>query len=105
MQSGTYSVFDNARTNLAQDTLRGLTEVVGCGAHAGPVYRPNERPHIERFFGTLTSVLAHRLPGTSGSGQRSTPEKELNAGASAVVRLNELIELIAVAIALQRPSL
>lgn len=52
--------FDNARANLAEDTLRVLTEVVGCGAHAGPAYRPNERPHIERFFGTLASVLAHR---------------------------------------------
>jgi transposase InsO family protein len=48
--------FDNAKANLAEDTLRALTDIVGCGAHAGPAYRPNERPHIERFFGTLASV-------------------------------------------------
>lgn len=93
--------FDNARANLAQDTLRVLTEIVGCGAHAGPAYRPNERPHIERFFGTLASVLAHRLPGTTGTGA-SDPRRrieELNAGALAVVRLDELMELTAVAIA------
>jgi hypothetical protein len=86
-------------TNLVQDTLRVLTEVVRCGAPAGPVYRPNEQPHIELFFGTLASFLAHCLPGTTGTGQRSTPEKELNTGASAVVRLDELIEPMAVAIA------
>ncbi len=78
--------FDNARANLAQDTLRVLTEVVGCGAHAGPAYRPNERPHIERFFGTLASVLAHRLPGTTGTGAGDPRRRieELDAGAPAV---------------------
>lgn len=93
--------FDNARANLAHDTLRVLTEVVGCGAQAGPLHRPNERPHIERFFGTLASVLAHRLPGTTGIGV-SDPRRrieELGAGAPAIVRLDELMELTAVAIA------
>jgi len=93
--------FDNARANLAEDTLRVLTEVVGCGAHAGPAYRPNERPHIERFFGTLASVLAHRLPGTTGAsaGDPRRHIAEMSAGAPAVVRLDELMELTAVAIA------
>ena len=93
--------FDNARANLAEDTLRVLTEVVGCGAHAGPAYRPNERPHIERFFGTLASVLAHRLPGTTGA-SASDPRRriaEMSANAPALVRLVELMELTAVAIA------
>lgn len=93
--------FDNARANLAVDTLHLLTEVVGCGAHAGPAYRPNERPHIERFFGTLASVLAHRLPGTTGS-RSGDPRRriaEMSAKAPAVVRLDELMELTAVAIA------
>ena len=93
--------FDNARANLAADTLRVLTEVVGCGAHAGPAYRPNERPHIERFFGTLASVLAHRLPGTTG-GSTSDPRRriaEISASPAAVVRLDEMMELTAVAIA------
>ena len=93
--------FDNARANLAEDTLRVLTEVVGCGAHAGPAYRPNERPHIERFFGTLASVLAHRLPGTTGA-SASDPRRhiaEMSANAAALVRLDELMELTAVAIA------
>ncbi|MBY0240644.1 MAG: Mu transposase C-terminal domain-containing protein, partial [Burkholderiaceae bacterium] len=93
--------FDNAKANLAADTLRVLTEIVGCGAHAGPAYRPNERPHIERFFGTLASVLSHRLPGTAGA-DASDPRRriaELMATSAAVVRLDELMELTAVAIA------
>lgn len=93
--------FDNAQANLAEDTLRVLTEIVGCGAHAGPAYRPNERPHIERFFGTLASVLSHRLPGTTGAGAADPRRRiaELTATAPAVVRLDELMELTAVAIA------
>lgn len=93
--------FDNAKANLAEDTLRVLTDIVGCGVHAGPAYRPNERPHIERFFGTLASVLAHRLPGTTGTGP-ADPRRhlaELTATAPAVVRLDELMELTAVAVA------
>lgn len=93
--------FDNAKANLAADTLRVLTEIVGCGAHAGPAYRPNERPHIESFFGILASVLSHRLPGTTGAGA-SDPRRriaELTATSAAVVRLDELMELTAVAIA------
>lgn len=92
--------FDNAKANLAEDTLRVLTDIVGCGVHAGPAYRPNERPHIERFFGTLASVLAHRLPGTTGTGP-ADPRRhlaELTGTAPAVVRLDELMELTAVAI-------
>ena len=93
--------FDNAQANLAEDTLRVLTEIVGCGAHAGPAYRPNERPHIERFFGTLASVLSHRLPGSTGAGVADPRRRiaELTAAAPAVVRLDELMELTAVAIA------
>lgn len=94
--------FDNALSNLAHDTLRVMTEVVvGCAAQAGPLHRPNERPHIERFFGTLASALAHRLPSTNGTGV-SDPRrriKELGAGAPAIVRLDELMELTAVTIA------
>ena len=93
--------FDNARANLAEDTLRVLTEFVGCGAHAGPAYRPNQRPHIERFFGTFASVLSHRLPGTTGTGADDPRRRiaELTANSAAVVRLDELMELTAVSIA------
>jgi putative transposase len=93
--------FDNARANLAEDTLRLLTEIVGCGAHAGPAYRPNERPHIERFFNTLGTVLTHRLPGTTGVGSGDVRRHliELTAKTSALVHLDELRELTAVAIA------
>lgn len=93
--------FDDARANLAHDTVRVLTEIVGCGAHAGPAYRPNERPHIERFFGTFASVLARRLPGTTGAGANDPRRRmaQLMGGAAAAIRLNELMELTAVAIA------
>lgn len=34
---------DNAKANLAQETLSALCEFVGCFADAGPAYSPDER--------------------------------------------------------------
>ena len=59
---------DNAKANLAQDTLHALCEFIGCFVDAGPVYTPDDRPYIERFFGTVASTLSSRLPGYTGHG-------------------------------------
>ena len=53
---------DNAKANLANETLTALCEFVGCLADAGPKYSPDNRPYIERFFGTIASCLSSRLP-------------------------------------------
>jgi putative transposase len=58
---------DNAKANLANETLTALCEFVGCVADAGGKYSPDEWPYIERFFGTITSYLSSRLPGYTGS--------------------------------------
>ena len=47
---------DNAKANLANETLTALCEFVGCLADAGPRYSPDERPYIERFFGTMQAA-------------------------------------------------
>ena len=51
---------DNAKANLAHDTLTALCEFVGCFADAGPPHHPDDRPYIERFFGNrrIYPVLA-----------------------------------------------
>lgn len=56
---------DDAKANLANETMTVLCEFVGCATDAGPMYAPNERPYIERFFGTIASCLSSRLPGSS----------------------------------------
>jgi hypothetical protein len=61
---------DNAKANLTDETLTALCEFVGCLADAGPMYSPDERPYIERFFGTIASRLCSRLPGYTGSQPR-----------------------------------
>ncbi|WP_438397099.1 integrase [Caballeronia sp. DA-9] len=58
---------DNAKANLANETLSALCEFVGCCVDAGPKYSPDERPYIERFFGTIASRLSSRMPGYTGS--------------------------------------
>jgi len=92
---------DNAKANLASDTLAALCEFVGCSVDAGPYYSPDERPYIERFFGTIASRLSSRLPGYTGSHPRdlrralADPKGNLRL----YVSLDELEELIEYAIA------
>lgn len=59
--------FDNAKANLAYDTLERLCEVVGCWTDAGPPGEPNKRPFIEQFFRVIAEHFAHRVVGTTGS--------------------------------------
>ncbi|MGU8077124.1 integrase [Burkholderia pyrrocinia] len=92
---------DNAKANLATGTLTALCEFVGCGVDAGPQYSPDERPYIERFFGTIASRLSSRLPGYTGSHPRdlrralADPKGNLRL----YVSLDELEDLVEHAIA------
>ena len=69
-------------------------------ADAGPKYSPDERPYIERFFGTIASRLSSRLPGYTGSHPRdlrralADPKGDLRL----YVSLDELGELVEYAI-------
>jgi transposase InsO family protein len=92
---------DNAKANLANETLTALCEFIGCVADAGPKYSPDERPYVERFFGTIASRLSSRLPGYTGSHPRdlrralADPKGDLRL----YVSLDELEELVEYAIA------
>ncbi len=92
---------DNAKANLASDTLALLCTVVGCVAEAGPVASPTERPFVERFFGTMTKTLSHRLPGTTGSHPDDIRRRLTNpkGNESLAVSFDELVELVEVTIA------
>ncbi|MGF6789746.1 integrase [Paraburkholderia sp. 35.1] len=92
---------DNAKANLASETLAALCEFVGCVVTAGPKHSPDERPYVERFFGTIASRLSSRLPGYTGSHPRdlrralADPKGNLRL----YVSLDELDELMAYSIA------
>lgn len=55
---------DNARAHLAATSLDVVCEALGCAADFGPAYQPDDRPFIERFFGTVAATLSRRLPGS-----------------------------------------
>jgi transposase InsO family protein len=61
---------DNAKANLAADVQYALADFVGCLIDAGPAHSPDDRPYIERFFGTVASSLSSRLPGYTGTNAR-----------------------------------
>jgi hypothetical protein len=91
---------DNAKANLAEDVRHALADFIGCFIDAGPARSPDDRPYIERFFGTIASSLSSRLPGYTGSNLRdvrralSDPKSNLRLSAS----LDELEELLEAAI-------
>jgi putative transposase len=92
---------DNDTANLAEDTLDTLCELVGCHIDAGPPYHPDARPYIERFFGTLTRHLSHRLPGTTGGGPQDLRRRLGDAKGSLrlLLTLGELEDMMEFAIA------
>jgi transposase InsO family protein len=61
---------DNAKANLAEDVQYALANFIGCLIDAGPAHSPDDRPYIERFFGTVASSLSSRLPGYTGTNAR-----------------------------------
>lgn len=91
---------DNARAHLATTSLDVLCETIGCTADFGPAYQPDDRPFIERFFGTVTQTLSRRLPGAlpGAQGARASvarlrdPKGQLRL----LVTVHELDELLAV---------
>jgi putative transposase len=90
--------FDNARAHLAADSLDVACELLGCTVDVGPAYDPNDRPFIERFFGTVAVRLIHRLPGTTGSSSDDILRKlrDVRGDLRLIVSLDELKELLAV---------
>jgi putative transposase len=47
-----------------------LAGFIRCAVDAGSIHYPNDRPYIERFFGTIGSRQSSRLPGYTGSSPR-----------------------------------
>jgi putative transposase len=92
---------DNAKANLANETLSALCEFVGCCVDAGPRHSPDERPYIERFFGTVHTRLSSRLPGYTGSHPRDLRRalSDPKGGLRLYVSFDELEELIEYSIA------
>lgn len=91
---------DNARAHLATTSLDVLCDTLGCTADFGPAYEPDDRPFIERFFGTLCSTLSHRLPGALPARKHQTQEKTIarrqrkDASLQMIVTSEELKELL-----------
>ena len=89
---------DNARAHLATTSLDVVCEALGCVADFGPAYEPDDRPFIERFFGTLTNTLSRRLPGGIPANPATTSKRKRKLDGTRelqfVVTAQELEELL-----------
>ena len=91
---------DNARAHLATTSLDVLCDTLGCTADFGPAYEPDDRPFIERFFGTLTATLSRRLPGALLPRKRQAQEQAIarrrpkESSLQMIVTSQELQELL-----------
>jgi transposase InsO family protein len=91
---------DNAKANLADDVRYALADFIGCFIDAGPAHSPDDRPYIERFFGSIASTLSSRLPGYTGTGPRDARRvlADPKGNLRLFVSLDELEELVDAAI-------
>ncbi len=93
---------DNARAHLATSSLDVLCETLGCTADFGPAYQPDDRPFIERYFGTVVQTLSRRLPGSLQAARHPQAAlARLRSPADSLrmlVSADELEEILAVAI-------
>lgn len=54
---------DNARAHLSAAALELMCDTLGAQVDFGPAYEPDDRPFIERYFGTVVQTFSRRLPG------------------------------------------
>ena len=92
---------DNAKANLSEDVRHALAEFIGCFIDAGPTHTPDDRPYIERFFGSIAANLSSRLPGYTGSNARDVRRAlaDPKGNLRLYVALTELEELMEAALA------
>src|SRR3546814_11877051 len=69
---------DGAKIKRSERVESKLEQIVGAKPLLLPRRIPDDRPFIERFFGTLEESGFHRLPNTTGTGpgdiRRKDPE-------------------------------
>jgi putative transposase len=97
---------DNAKANLAEDVRYALAEFMGCFMDAGPAYTPDDRPYIERFFGSIGANLSSRMPGYTGSNARDVRRAlaDPKGNLRLYVSLSEIEELLEAALATYNAS-
>lgn len=97
---------DNAKANLSSDVRHALCEFIGCMVDAGPPHTPDDRPYIERFFGSIASNLSSRLPGYTGTHPKDIRRalSDPKGNARLHVSLAEIQELLAATMAVYNAS-
>ena len=97
---------DNAKANLSNDVRHALGEFIGCMVDAGPPHTPDDRPYIERFFGTIAANLSSRLPGYTGSHPKDIRRalSDTKGNARLHVSLKEIQELLEATMAVYNAS-
>lgn len=97
---------DNAKANLADDVCHALAEFIGCFIDAGPTRAPDDRPYVERFFGSVAANLSSRQPGYTGANARDVrraladPKGDLQL----FVSLDDIEQLLEAALAIYNAS-
>ena len=72
-------MLDNAKSHLADNTIRKIVDDLKSAINFGSVATPETRGIIERFFGSLETRGFHKLPSTTGSNINDLKRKEPEA--------------------------
>ena len=84
---------DNGLSNIAQDVVMNIMDVVGCMVVFGQAGSWWARPNIERFNGILERRTGHRLPNTYASHHKDPQRAKNPVGVSEVldIRAEDLV--------------
>lgn len=85
-------ILDNG-PEFQNTVLQTVSGIYGITLRYASPRSPNQKPHIERFFGTVNTTLTHMMPGTT----RSNPSDrgEYPSGHTAQLRLSEVRDYFA----------
>lgn len=91
---------DGAKINLSERVRVKLQDLVGAKVLLLPRRSPDDRPFVERFFGTLEENGFHRLPNTTGSSPDDLRRKKPEAAACKYfIQLEDLENILDVLVA------
>ena len=89
---------DGGMANLSGPVANKMKAVVGANTIVLPRHIPDDRPFVERFFGSLEEGGFHRLPNTTGSSprdsRRDNPELAAVKYSIQVEHLESLVDVL-----------
>ncbi|MFL9910464.1 hypothetical protein [Paraburkholderia sp. RL17-337-BIB-A] len=84
---------DSGSSNIANDTISNIMDVIGCAIQLGPIAQWWTRALVENFFGIFTRKTGQQLPSSYGSSPLDPMrDKPVEMAQRMHIRIDDLVE-------------